>query len=173
MTCGRNSALARPALVCDTTVLLYLGRIGQVSLLPALFEPVYVPQPVLLELDMGRLTRGDTIDPRSLDWPEIVTVSQESVDQLPPNRLGTGERAVIAYANTSGAVLAGLDDWQARQLAKAMDLPAIGTLGVLLRAKRFSLVPAVRPLVDAVVIEGFRLGPVLYQDVLEIAQEDT
>jgi predicted nucleic acid-binding protein len=114
MTCGRNSTLARPALVCDTTVLLYLGRIGQISLLPALFEPVYVPQPVLLELELGRLTRGDTVDPRLLDWPEIVTASQASIDHLPPNRLGKGERAVIAYAHTSGAVLAGLDDHQAR-----------------------------------------------------------
>jgi uncharacterized protein len=54
-----------------------------------------------------------------------------------------------------------------------MELPVIGTLGVLLRAKRSSLVPAVRPLVDAVVVEGFRLSPALYRDVLEIAQENT
>ena len=48
MTSGKNSTLTRPTLVCDTTVLLYLGRIGQVSLLPAVFEPVYIPQAVLL-----------------------------------------------------------------------------------------------------------------------------
>ncbi len=172
MTSGRNSTLTRPALVCDTTVLLYLGRIGQANLLPALFDQVYIPQAVLLELDMSRLTRGDTIDPRSLDWPIIVPVPQESIDHLPSNRLGRGERAVIAYASTSGAVIAGLDDWQARQLAKAMELPVIGTLGVLLRAKRSGLVPEVRPLVDAIAVEGFRLSPALYRDALEIAQED-
>jgi predicted nucleic acid-binding protein len=172
MTSSRNSQLTKPAVVCDTTVLLYLGRIGQADLLSALFEPVYIPQAVLLELDMGRLTRGDTIDPRALNWPEIVNVPQDAIDRLPANRLGRGERAVIAYAHTSGADLVGLDDLQARRLAKEMKLAVVGTLGVLLRAKRFALIPVVRPLVDAVIAQGFRLNPALYQDVLKIAQED-
>jgi hypothetical protein len=55
------------AIVCDTTVLLYLGCIGQSDLLPALFSSVYVPEPIILELDMGRLLRPDTINPRSVD----------------------------------------------------------------------------------------------------------
>ena len=55
--------MSKRAIVCDTTVLLYLGRIGQSDLLPALFSPVYVPEPVMLELDMGRLLRPDTINP--------------------------------------------------------------------------------------------------------------
>jgi hypothetical protein len=54
------------AIVCDTTVLLYPGRIGQSDLLPALFSSVYVPEHVLLELDMGRLLHPDTVNPRSL-----------------------------------------------------------------------------------------------------------
>jgi len=53
--------LKRPA-VLDTTVLLYLGRINQIDFLPALFDPVYVPESVILELDMGRLLRQDTVD---------------------------------------------------------------------------------------------------------------
>ena len=51
----------RDVLVCDTTILLYLGRIGQARLLPLLFEAVHVPEPVEVELDMGRLLRTDTI----------------------------------------------------------------------------------------------------------------
>jgi predicted nucleic acid-binding protein len=46
--------------VCDTTVLLYLGRIDQVELLRALFSTVYIPEQVLTELDVGRLLRQDT-----------------------------------------------------------------------------------------------------------------
>jgi hypothetical protein len=52
--------------VCDTTVLLYLGRIGQAGLLPELFAPVFIPEPILLELDMGRILRHDTINPREV-----------------------------------------------------------------------------------------------------------
>lgn len=33
-------------LVCDTSVLLYLGRIGREYLLPAWYGPVYAPEQV-------------------------------------------------------------------------------------------------------------------------------
>ena len=85
-------------IVCDTTILLYLGRIGQIGLLPALFDPVWVPETVGLELDMGRLLRRDTVDPKALPWATLVSVSQTMIDALPPNRLGPGELAVIAFA---------------------------------------------------------------------------
>jgi predicted nucleic acid-binding protein len=51
-------------------------------------------------------------------------------------------------------------------------LNVVGTLGVLLRAKRATLVSEIRPLVDAAISEGFHLSPALYQNVLQIAQED-
>lgn len=46
--------MSKQPIVCDTTVLLYLGRIGQADLLSELFAPIYVPESVMLELDMGR-----------------------------------------------------------------------------------------------------------------------
>jgi predicted nucleic acid-binding protein len=67
--------------------------------------------------------------------------------------------------------VAGLDDLQARRLAETLGLMVVGTLGILLRAKQASLIPAVHPLVDAVVAQGFRLDPDLYQDVLRLASE--
>jgi hypothetical protein len=30
--------------MCDTTIPLYLGRIGRIDLLAALFAPVYIPE---------------------------------------------------------------------------------------------------------------------------------
>lgn len=158
-------------LVCDTTVLLYLGRIGQADLLPALFAPVCVPEQVMLELDMGRLLRPDTFNPQDCTWAMPVAVPQDAVDALPPNRLGAGERAVIAHAHEHQGCIAGLDDLQARQLAEGLGLAIVGTLGVLLRAKRAGLLSIVRPLIDALYEQGFRLDSSLYEDVLSLAGE--
>jgi predicted nucleic acid-binding protein len=108
-------------IVCDTTVLLYLGRIDQIDLLPTLFDPILVPELVVLELDMGRLLRRDTVDPRVLPWATLVSVSQVMIDSLPPNRLGPGEQAVIAHANAHQGTVAGLDDLRARQPARCWD----------------------------------------------------
>lgn len=159
------------ALVCDTTIWLYLGRVGQIDLLPALFSPLYVPHVVALELDMGRLLRPDTVDPRSFGWATLITVSQEMLEALPPNRLGAGERTVIAYARAREGCVAGLDDLQARRLAESLGLEVAGTPGILLRAKKAGLLPAVRPLLDALLVQGFRVGAELYQDILVLAGE--
>jgi predicted nucleic acid-binding protein len=132
---------------------------------------VFVPEQVVSELDMGRLIRRDRMDPRDLGWATLVSVAQSTIEQLPPNRLGTGEAAVIAYAQDHNCDVVGLDDFQARMLAAQMGLQAVGTLGILLLAKRASLVPAVRPLMDAVVDQGFRLDKDLYQGVLKLAGE--
>jgi len=158
-------------LICDTTIPLYLGRIGQIDLLPALFAPVCIAEQICLELDMGRVLRPDTVNPRSLAWVELVSVSQALIDSLPPNRLGTGERAVIAYAAAHRGYVAGMDDLQARQLAEAIGLKVTGTLGILLRAKQAGLIPTVKPLIDDLAAQGFRLRPDLHRDVLKLAGE--
>jgi predicted nucleic acid-binding protein len=157
--------------VCDTTVLLYLGRINQLGLLPALFSEVSVPEQVITELDMGRLVRRDTVDPREYDWANLVSVTRSELDQLPPNRLGIGERAVIAYAQAYNRDIVGLDDYQARMLAERLGLNVVGILGILLLAKRHDLVPSIRLLVDSVIDQGFRVDADLYQKVLLLAKE--
>jgi predicted nucleic acid-binding protein len=171
MICAGSWTVSKRPIVCDTTVLLYLGRIGQAGLLPELFAPVCIPEPILLELDMGRILRHDTINPRELTWATPVSASHATIEALPPNRLGTGEQAVIAYAHAHDDYVAGLDDFRARQLAEAVGLRVVGTLGILLRAKQAGLIATVQPLVDAVMAHGFWLGPELYRDLLELAGE--
>lgn len=163
--------MSKQPLVCDTTLLLYLDRIGQLRLLRGLFEPVWVPEPVKLELDMGRLLRPETVNPGQLDWITSVSVDQGELDALPPNRLGRGERAVIAYARSQKGHWAGLDDYQARTLAERLELKVVGVIGVLIRAKRAGLIPAVRPHLDALQAAGFRLAYELYQEALRLAGE--
>jgi predicted nucleic acid-binding protein len=79
--------MSKSALICDTSVLLYLGRVKHQHVLPELFETVYVPETVLLELDAGRLLRSDTINPRKLDWVIQKAVSQEEIRELPSTGL--------------------------------------------------------------------------------------
>ena len=139
------------------TLLLYLDRIGQMRLLRTFFEPVCVPEMVRLELDMGRLLRPDTLEPSRLGWISLVSVDQRGLDTLPPNRLGQGEQAVIAYAKSQQGYWVGLDDRQARMLAEHLGLKVVGIIGVLLRAKKAGLISSVPPRLDALQAAGFRL----------------
>ncbi len=164
--------MRRPALVCDTSLLLYLGRIGHEALLNSLFEPVYVPEPVNIELAMGRLLRPDTIDPAPLGWIALTTVSPSDVEKLPSNRLGFGERAVLAYAYTHSGCWAGLDDRQARLLAVSLGVKVVGTVGIIIRAKRTGLIPSARELLGRIREEGFHLSTEVYVEALRLAGEE-
>ena len=106
--------MGKESIACDTSLLLYLGRIRKTNVLPALYEEVSVPEKVALELDAGRLLRSDTIDPRLLDWANVVPVSERDILALPHNQLGIGERSVIAYTRINPDYVAGLDDRPAR-----------------------------------------------------------
>ena len=96
-------------IVANTSPLLYLGRIEQLGLLPQLFSPVCVPEQVALELDAGRLIRGDTSDPRRFPWANLVAVADATIATLQANALGLGDRATIAYALTNGHMMVASD----------------------------------------------------------------
>lgn len=61
---------------------------------------------------------------------------------------GRGESEVLALALKPGVWRAVVDDLEARRCAQALGARVIGTLGVVLRAKRKGLIPAARPVVD-------------------------
>ena len=85
--------------------------------------------------------------------------------------LADGEREAIALAVEMRADAIVLDDLPARRVAQAAGLNVVGTLGVLLWAKRMGLVERVRPDLDALVRTSFFLTPQLYDELLRAAGE--
>lgn len=85
--------------------------------------------------------------------------------------LGVGESEAISLALEVQARLLLLDDRPARRLAQALGLSIIGTLGILLAAKRRNFLPAIRPSLDALVRYDFRIAPTLYDQILRDAEE--
>jgi len=63
------------------------------------------------------------------------------------------------------------DDQGARSHAESLGLPVAGTLGVLVRAKRRGLVPAVAPLIDVLRGSGQRFGSHVVEQALAAAGE--
>ena len=81
--------MTNPPLVCDTSLLLYLGRVDQASILLAFFEPVYVPESVTLELSAGRLLQPDIVNPQTMGWvvsvDEAICLRDGSQQDIPTN----------------------------------------------------------------------------------------
>ncbi len=159
------------ALVCDTSLLLYLGYIGRLHLLPSLYPTILVPEPVLFELDVGRSLLPDIVNPRELGFVLIQSVSQAEIDRLPANRLGEGERAVIALSRQLNAAVAGLDDRQARQFAISLGLTVKGVVGLLVDAKRAGFIASAADLLESLRLSGFRIDHQLLAAALALAGE--
>ncbi len=139
-----QAAAALRVVVSDSGPLICLGRLDLLSLLPALFADVQVPDQVLRECaarpgndDAARINAAI-----ANGW-----LKPCGLQTLADGPLGRGERAAITRALAIGAGLL-TDDQEARLYATSLQLFVVGTLGVLVRAKRARLLVSVAPLIQ-------------------------
>jgi uncharacterized protein len=64
-----------------------------------------------------------------------------------------------------------LDEELGRRIASELGLPVVGTLALLLRAKRQGMLAAVGPVLDAMAAQGRYVSDRLRRDVLRAAGE--
>ncbi len=84
--------------------------------------------------------------------------------------LDDGEAEAIALARERGSKIV-LDDRQARLAGAKLGLSVIGTVGILLLAKRNGIIPALKPLIDDLELNGFYLSAELKEEALKLAGE--
>lgn len=157
--------------VSNTTPLSKLAKVGYMNLLGESFGQVIIPQEVYDEVTTG--IHPAVSEVRSATWLEVRSIGDR--EQVPilqaQTGLDLGECAAIILAEELGADLVLIDEWAARKVAQSRSLPVTGTAGVLLVAKNRGLIPQVKPILDALIAQGMRIAPPLYQEVLAIAQE--
>jgi predicted nucleic acid-binding protein len=157
--------------VVNTSPLFYLHRIGLFELFNKLYGRITVPEAVKKELKEGQTQGEDVPRLESYPWIEIENVSMPGYLQLIAD-LGPGESEVLALASNHPTALVILDDKLARRIAEMQGFRLTGTAGVLLRAKRKGLVPALKPLVKNLLDLEFRLKSELVKEILELAGEE-
>ena len=64
-----------------------------------------------------------------------------------------------------------IDDKRGRKVAKINQIVTVGSMGVLLQAKRAGLIPAVAPLLVQIAASPVFMSPALIQTVVELAGE--
>jgi predicted nucleic acid-binding protein len=113
--------------------------VGHLTLLPALFDQIFVPPSVYEEIVQKGLGRSGSRELAQADW--YITQKPEETSPLPAELLGLdrGEIDVILLARELEADWVLIDEKLARQIAAAMGLQVKGTLCVLLIAYRLGL----------------------------------
>lgn len=138
--------------VSNSSPLIALEQIGQLQLLQQLFGTITVPPAVTREV-APTMALPTWVNERQLMQaigPKILAAS-----------LGPGESEALSLALEVKAHRVILDERPARRLAQALHLPVIGTLGVLLSAKKRGLVALLKPHLDALLRYDFRMASIL------------
>jgi len=153
--------------VADAGPLMALGRHDLLDLLPQLFGQVWTPTFVLNECtarpelaDAQRVAGAVTAG-----WLRVVDTAPI---QLPG--LDMGECAAIATAIELQAALL-VDDRAARQRAEAIGLAVMGTLGILVLAKRRGLLDSVKPVAERMRSDGHYISLEALQAVMHLTDE--
>jgi predicted nucleic acid-binding protein len=144
--------------VVDSTCLIGLEQIGRLDLLPSLFEPIHAPPEVGRECGLSAI------------WLKIENPSNPKLISALKVMVDAGEAEAIALAAERSWKIV-LDDRRARDVAQRMALKIIGTVGILVRAKREGLVPWIKPLLNELTDKGFHLSEALKREALRLVGE--
>lgn len=162
------SADRKMVVIADAGPLIALGRLNRLDLLPLLFAEVLVTTTVLKEC----LVRPDLNDEGRIAAALEAGLLKacEDPDLTHESPLDPGESTAIARALEIGAGLI-MDDRAGVTHARAVGLKVIGTLGILVLAKRAGMIPQIHPLIELLRDGGHHLGEAAIQGALAAAGE--
>jgi predicted nucleic acid-binding protein len=161
-------------LVSDASPIISLSAIARLGLIEQMYGPVFIPEAVYQEILNGSPGQPGIEELRSATWLMARPVRNELLSRALEGELDPGEAAAIALAVEMGEDLLLIDERRGRQAAMRLGLNVLGTLGLLLEAKKRGLIPAIAPVLgDLLQKAGFRVSQQLYLSVLAEAGEQT
>ncbi len=153
--------------VSNTTPLIALADIGHLDLLQKLYGEILIPEAVLNEIK----TEPAKTVVNNCSWIKVKKIKKNDEKSLFRAKLHAGEVEVMILADEMNADLLLMDDNAAKKTAKFLGMTVTGTLGILIRAKKEGYIPAVRPLLDALLADGLYISDAVRDYVLEAARE--
>jgi uncharacterized protein len=154
--------------VSDASPLIALSSVDRLDLMQLLFDTVIIPVSVRDEI-MGAAAKI------MVDLPSFIRVEPVAAE-LPVRflklNLHAGESEAISLAlerDIQGIIL---DDKQTREIAAELGLKVIGTLGLLILARRKGFLSEVRPLMAQIIERvNFRIAPSVLNRALSLIDE--
>lgn len=136
--------MIKSVIVADSGPLISLAIIEQLDLLPQLYKEVMVPPAVWYEVTEKGKGMPGALAVSQQEWLSIQTPQPQILTPL-SILVDPGEAEAIALAQTVSNSIVLLDDAQARRVAERFDIPRIGTLGLLRKAKKQGFLESLKP----------------------------
>ena len=152
--------------VINASPLIFLASVGGLEWVTKIASnPVAVPQAVRNEVAAGE---GGAAIVAHIESSSgfYIAADVPLPDEIIAWDLGAGESQVLAHSLQQAGSTAILDDKAARDCAKSLNLHLLGTLGIVMSAKRRGWIERVKPVVAQLRATGMFLSDVLVRDVL-------
>jgi uncharacterized protein len=143
--------------ISNSSPLIAFERLNRLNLLQALTVTLLVPTAVQREVFGTKELPA---------WIVERPITQAFAQLAFSARLGQGEREAIVLAMEVGNCVLLLDDLAARRSAEALGITVVGTVGLLVLAKRRGLLSSLKPSLDLLTAYDFRISPKLYARIL-------
>lgn len=156
-------------LVADTSPLLALARLDFLTLLSQLFSSVCVTQTVIAEC-LAKPESSDALRIKEALADGRLIIVDDPVVRTSLKHLDVGEMSALEYAIQHSATIL-IDERAGRLAAKAHHLNVVGTLGILLLAKRKGVLLGIKPKIYELRDSGYFISETLIASVLELANE--
>lgn len=156
--------------VSDSSPLISLAILNKLTILDQLFDEIYIPVAVYDEITQWDKPHSQEIDYFSVD--RVKSIQDQSAVQLLRKDLDSGESEAIVLAKENNIADILIDEYKGRKIAIAYGLSPIGTIGVLLQAKKSGIIRELRPELDILIANHRRISPNLYEKALQLAGEN-
>ena len=166
----KSSSASVDRIVVDAGPLIALARLHLLELPDGLFTEVLVTDIVVAECLTNPAYPEHASIQSALEQELLKRQDSEGSQPAAMWNLDAGEASTIDLAVRWGTAVL-VDDLAARRVARALQLPTLGTCGLLLLAKRKGYVDELKPLVDNLINSGYFLGDRLVDRVLRMAGE--
>lgn len=156
--------------VSNTSPILNLAIIGELSLLRDQFGEILIPGAVLEELRVEENLPGSqgVRDAIKAGWIRIERVKQDPLVIAMQRDLDKGEAEAIALAMQVNAGWVLMDERDGRKAARSMKLKVVGVLGILLKARREGRLRSLKEAMDRLREKaGFYVREDIYSEIIQ------
>ena len=157
--------------VCDSTILIGLAKIGRLDLLREVFSKISVPEEVFHEVVEKGAGKTGSKSIKDARWIEIIPIKDRTQVDLLMISLEKGEAEVLTLAKQLGADLILVDEQKARKSAVIAGYDVMGLLGLFILAKKLGLIDQIRPLIGELRKKKFRVSDRVVLETLKRAGE--